>query len=108
MIEGVEVGFSEHRQELVTEGGVHSLTLFVLVTVFLDLPEDFIIVEGGCPCQYGGRSNRVGRADDGDWSDKRILRRCQDELKVAILAPSAGTLDQRRVIDEETVGTLDG
>ena len=88
--------------------GIDLLILIVLTTLLLFFQGELLIILGVCPCQYGGRSNRVGRADDGDWSDKRILRRCQDELKVAILAPSAGTLDQRRVIDEETVGTLDG
>ena len=88
--------------------GIDLLILIVLTTLLLFFQGELLIILGVCPCQYGGRSNRVGRADDGEWSDKRILRRCQDELKVAILAPSAGTLDQRRVIDEETVGTLDG
>ena len=48
------------------------------------------------------------RADKWELDDERILHRCQDNPKVAVLAPSMGTLNQRRVYGEDKMRVLDG
>ena len=90
------------------EGGVHISTLFVLKMVFLVLPEEFLLFGGEFPYQDDGCSTGVGWPDKGGQTDKRKLNFCQDESMVAVMAPSMGTLDQLRVLGEETMGVLDG
>ena len=55
---------------------------------------------GDFPRRYGGCATVVGRADEGDLDDEGVLSRRQDNLKVDVLAPDGGDLDQRRVRGE--------
>ena len=43
-----------------------------------------------------------------DLDDERLFCCRQDEPEVAVLAPSVGTLDKRRVCGEETMRVSDG
>ena len=75
------------------ECGYDVFILVVLATFLCMLPDEFIIIKGGCPCQDGGCSTGFGLAEEGGWSDERVLRRSQDNHKVDVLASSGGTLD---------------
>ena len=63
------------------------------MTLLCGLSDEIIRVKGVCPRQNGGLSNRVGWAEEREFSDKLVLRRRQDEPEVAVLESSAGTLD---------------
>ena len=76
--------------------------------MLLVIPYKFLLVEGGCPLRDSGRSTGVGRAEKGDWYDERLLRYRHDELEVAVLASSVGTLDLHHVFGEEMISILDG
>ena len=108
IIEGREVRALKYREEMVAEGSVDVTTLVVLLTLLCVIVDERLLVEGGCPLRDGGRSTRVGWADKGDLTDERVLCRCQDDTKVAVLVLSLGTLDQRQVCGEETVCVLYG
>ena len=68
-----------------------------MLTLFRMLLDEVLLVEGGCPLQNDGRLTGVGWSDEGDLSEKRILRHCQDEPNVNVLAPCVGTLNQIRI-----------
>ena len=55
---------------------------------------------GDFPRRYGECATVVGRADEGDLDDEGVLSRRQDNLKLDVLAPDGGDLDQRRVRGE--------
>ena len=75
------------------EVGVNFTTLVILSPLFIVFSDELLIVKAVCPRRNGERPTRVNQADKRDLADERILRRHQDEPKVAVLAPSAGTLD---------------
>ena len=62
------------------------------MTVFLVLPEEFILIKGVCQRWYGGRSNGVVWVYKGDHADKCVLYLRKGEDEVYILPPSAWTL----------------
>ena len=47
-LEGGEVGVLKCYQELITECGVDVTTIVVLTTLICVLPDDFLLVKGGC------------------------------------------------------------
>ena len=55
-----------------------------------------------------GCATGVNRADVWVLVDMGILSHCQGNPEVAVLAPSAGTLDLRRICSEETMRVSDG
>ena len=65
----------------------------VLSPLLCVISDELLLIEGVCPSQNGGRLTGVGQSDEGDLADKRALCCHQDEPKVAVLAPSTGTLD---------------
>ena len=71
------------------------------------LAEELLLVEGIFPHRDSGCATWLGQADEWFSVDKGVLCRCEDKPKVAVLAPSAGTLDRRRVRSEEMMGVLD-
>ena len=50
----------------------------------------------------------VGWTEKRDWADERVFSCRWGKSKVVLLDPSAGTLDQRHIIFQETMGVLDG
>ena len=90
------------------EGNVNVTTLVVLSTMFRMLSDEFLFIKGGCPCGDGGCSAGVGWADEEYLADERVFRRCQDNPKVSVLSPPIGTLVQRCVHSEETMGASNG
>ena len=55
--------------------------------------EYHLLVEEGRLRQDVGCTSGIGRADEWDLGDEGVLSRHQDDPKVAVLDPSAGTLD---------------
>ena len=82
------------------EVGVDVTTLVILLPLFRVFLDELLLVKAVCPRRNGERPTRVNQADKGDLADERILLRHQDEPKVAVLSPSAGTLDLRGVCSE--------
>ena len=73
------------------EGSVNVTTSVVFLALFGVLAEERFLVKGDCP-----------RRDAGC-----VMCYREDDPEVAGLAPSAGTLDRRRVGGEETVSVSD-
>ena len=84
------------------------MTLIVLLPLLRVIYDYLRLLEGGCPFRNCGHSTEVGRADEGDLADERVLRCHQDDTEVDVMYPSAGTPDQRRVSGEETTGVSYG
>ena len=61
------------------------------------LPEERLLVEGGCPLRDDGCATGFGRADEWVSGDEGVLSCCKDKPKMAVLASTSGTLNQRRV-----------
>ena len=61
--------------------------------LFCVITKERLLVKVGCPLWDGGRATRVGWENEGDFAGEDVLSRRQDKLKVAILAPAAGTLN---------------
>ena len=108
VIEGGELGVLKFSQQLIAEYGFDVATLVILTTFLRVLSDELLLVEGGCPRRDGGRSTGVGQADEGGLNEERALRRRQDDPKVAVLTPSVGTLNRRRICSEETMRISDG
>ena len=108
MLEGGELCVTEYSEVLVVEGVFHRPALVILESVFLVFPEEFLLAKGGHTHQYGGHSTSVGRLYEWDQVDDRILRRRQDKVDMAVLAPSTGAIDICRVISEDMMCVSDG
>ena len=108
VLEGQEVSVVKRLQRLVAECSIN-ITIFIILSTLLGvLAEERLLVEGGCPRRDGRRATEVGRAYEGDLADNGVLSHCQDEPEMAVLAPTAGTIDQRRVCGEETMSVSNG
>ena len=94
---GVEVCVLKCREELTLEGSVNVTTFFVLSTLFGVLTVDRLLVEGSCQRRYVGCTTGVGWADEWVSGEKDVLSCRQDDPKVDVLAPAAGTLDRHCV-----------
>ena len=107
-LEGGAVGVLECSQQLIAGCGVDVSTLIVLTTLIRVLSDNLLLVEGLCTHRDGGNSTGVVRADKGGLDDRRILHCRQYDPKVAVLVPSAETLDRRRVLGGDTMRVSDG
>ena len=85
--------------EMISEVTADVTTFLALLTLFGVLAEERLLVEGYCPRRDVGCATRFGRADEWVLGDKGVLSRHQDKTEVAVLAPAAETLNQRRVCD---------
>ena len=92
---------------MVSDISVDITTLFVLLAMFCVLADERLLVKGGCPLQDGGRSTGISHTDEGYLTDERVLCHCQNDPKVAVMEPSTGNLDRRRVCGEEMVCVSD-
>ena len=97
VLEGVEVYVLKCREEIILEGSVVVMTFVVLSTLFGVLVEEQLLVEGVCPCWDYVCVIGVGWADEWVLGDEGVLSSRKDNTEVAVLAPAAGTLDQRCV-----------
>ena len=93
VLEGGEVCALKCRDELIAEGSVDITIFVVFSTLFCVLSDEHLLVKGGFQRRGGGRLTGVGRADEGELTDERVLCHRQDDPEVAVLAPNAGTLD---------------
>ena len=75
---------------MISEGSVNVTTFFVFTTLFGVIAEDQLIIKGGCPLWDVCFATGVGQANGLVSGDKVILRHCQDEPEVEVLAPAAG------------------
>ena len=105
---GGKLGSVKNHQDMVAQGEIHIPALVVMVTVFLILLEQSLLVKGGRPLRYGKFSTEVVWADEWNNDEKRILHRLQDEAELDVLSPSAGDLHQLKVLSEETMSLSDG
>ena len=93
IIEGDELCVFKFCEELITEDSVNITTSVVLSTLFGILAEECLLVRGGCPRWDAGCATGVGRVYYWVSVDEGVFFSRKDEPKVAVLAPSTGTLD---------------
>ena len=103
-----EVHVLKGLDELVAEGIINVTTLIILSMLLCVISDELLIVKGGCIRRDGGRLARVGHSNEGDLTYKPVLYRCQDDPKVAVLAPSVRNLNRHQICGEETIGVSDG
>ena len=108
VIQGGEVCVFKYIEEPISEGSVDVTTFVILSTLFSVLTEESLLLKQGCPCQDVCCATGVSRAYEWVLGDEGILGRCQDETKVAVLGPVAGTINRRRVCGDENMGVSDG
>ena len=103
-----EVGICEIRHQFILEGGVHCRALVVHTTHLLVLSEDALILLRRRPWWDGYHSSWVGWVDEGGCREAGIPFAWEDNIKVAVLASTKGTLTQLHVHCQELVSLLDG
>ena len=87
-----EVGVLKCLDYLMELGGVHPLTIVVLIMGLFVIPADPILFDWGCSHRDGGRLARVGRSYKRYRADEIILGHHQENSKSAVLAPSKGSI----------------
>ena len=57
------------------------------------LAEERLLAEGVSPRRYVGCATGVSQADELVLGEEGVLGLCQDDTEVAIMSPTAGTID---------------